>query len=89
MPKKSQKKLFYATIFVKLKEGVLDPQGSTIKRALEDMGYKGIEEVRSGKVFEISLNSRNRKGTERVLEEICRKLLANPVIEKYKIEIKR
>jgi phosphoribosylformylglycinamidine synthase len=89
MPKKSQKKLFYATIFVKLKEGVLDPQGSTIKRALEDMGYKGIEEIRSGKVFEISLNSRNRKGTERVLEEICRKLLANPVIEKYKIEIKR
>jgi len=89
MPKKSQKKLFYATIFVKLKEGVLDPQGFTIKRALEDMGYKGIEEVRSGKVFEISLNSRNRKGTERVLEEICRKLLANPVIEKYKIEIKR
>jgi phosphoribosylformylglycinamidine synthase PurS subunit len=89
MPKRAEKKLFYATISVKLKEGVLDPQGSTIKRALEDMGYKGIEEVRSGKVFEISLNSRDRKGTEKILDEICRKLLANPVIEKYQIEIKR
>ena len=89
MPKRTEKKLFYATIFVKLKEGVLDPQGSTIKRALEDMGYKGIEEIRSGKVFEISLNSKNRKGTEKVLDEICKKLLANPVIEKYQIEIKR
>jgi len=89
MPKKLQKKLFHATIYVRLKEGVLDPQGSTIKRALEDMGYKGIEEIRSGKVFEISLNSRDKKGTEKLLDEICRKLLANPVIEKYQIEIKR
>jgi len=86
--KNKKKKYFQATVYVKLKDGVLDPQGSTIKRALGNMGYKGIEEVRSGRVFEITLNSNDRKETEKLLDQICRKLLANPVIEKYNFEIK-
>ena len=83
-----KKKYFQATVYVKLKDGVLDPQGSTIKRALGNMGYEGIEEVRSGRVFEITLNSNDREETEKLLDQICRKLLANPIIEKYNFEIK-
>ncbi len=83
-----KKRHFQAVVYVKLKDGVLDPQGSTIRRALADMGYKGIEEVRSGKVFEITLNSRNKEETERLLDQICKKLLANPVIEKYNFEVR-
>lgn len=86
--KSKKKRHFKAVVYVKLKDGVLDPQGSTIKRALGNMGYKGIEDVRSGKVFEITLNSNNKKETEKLLDQICKKLLANPVIEKYNIEIK-
>lgn len=86
--KKKKGKNFQAIVYVKLKEGVLDPQGTTIKRALGDMGYKGVEEVRSGRVFEITLNSKNRKESEKLLDQICKKLLANPVIEKYNFEIK-
>ncbi len=83
-----KKEYFKATVYVRLKDGVLDPQGSTIKRALGNMGYKGIEEVRSGRVFEITLNSNNKEETEKLLDEICKKLLANPVIEKYNFEIR-
>ena len=78
-----------ATVFVRLKEGVLDPQGLTIKRALEDMGYKGIQEVRSGKFFEITLNSDGKQESERKVDEICRKLLTNPVIERYNFELEK
>lgn len=83
-----KKRHFQAVVYVKLKDGVLDPQGSTIKRALADMGYKGIEEVRSGKVFEITLNSGNKEEAEQLLDQICKKLLANPVIEKYNFEVR-
>jgi phosphoribosylformylglycinamidine synthase PurS subunit len=71
---------------VSLKEGVLDPQGTTIRRALIDMGYKNIKEVKSGKFFEIELDGDRTKEAEETLEEICRKLLANPVIERYEIK---
>jgi len=83
-----KKRPYQAVVYVKLKDGVLDPQGSTIKRALAEMGYKGIDEVRSGKVFEITLNSRNKEETKQLLDQICKKLLANPVIEKYNFEVR-
>lgn len=86
--KNKKKRHFQAVVYVKLKDGVLDPQGSTIKRALGNMGYRGIEDVRSGKVFEITLNSNNKEETEQMLDQICKKLLANPVIEKYSFEVK-
>lgn len=79
--------LSYAVVYVKLKDGVLDPQGSTILRALENMGYQGIKDVRSGKVFEITIKQSQGKKTEELIDEICRKLLTNPVIEKYNFEI--
>ncbi len=76
-----------AIVYVRLKEGVLDPQGTTIKRALEDMGYKGIEEVRSGKFFEIIFHSTTKKEGLKLVNNISDKLLANPVIEDFKVEI--
>jgi phosphoribosylformylglycinamidine synthase PurS subunit len=76
-----------AVVYVKLKDGVLDPQGSTIKRSLEDMSYQGIEDVRSGKIFEITFLKDEKRKPEELIDEICRKLLTNPVIEKYNFEI--
>jgi phosphoribosylformylglycinamidine synthase len=80
-------RLSHAIVYVKLKDGVLDPQGSTIRRALENMGYRGIKDVRSGKVFEIAFEQDQGKKPEELVDEICRKLLTNPVIEKYNFEI--
>lgn len=82
-----EKKTYRATVYVRLKDGVLDPQGTTIKRALGDMGYYGVEEIRSGKFFEISFSSTNRKEALKLVSEISDKLLANPVIEDFKVEI--
>ena len=82
-----ENKLARAIVYVKLKDGVLDPQGSTIQRALENMGYQGIRDIRSGKVFEIAFQKEQGKKPEELIEEICRKLLTNPVIEKFNFEI--
>jgi phosphoribosylformylglycinamidine synthase len=87
MEKENQ--LAHAVVYVKLKGGVLDPQGSTIQRALENMGYHGIKEVRFGKVFEIAFQQDQGKKPEELIDEICRKLLTNPVIEKYNFEISK
>mgnify|MGYP001077013015 CR=1 FL=1 len=82
-----ENKLGMAVVYVKLKDGVLDPQGSTIKRALENMGYQGIKDIRFGKMFEITYQKDLKRKPEELIDEICRKLLTNPVIEKYNFEI--
>jgi phosphoribosylformylglycinamidine synthase PurS subunit len=82
-----EKKPYQATVYVRLKEGVLDPQGTTIKRALGDMGYNGVTEIRSGKFFEVSFLSADRKEALKLVSEISDKLLANPVIEDFKVEL--
>jgi len=74
-----------ATVYVRLKEGVLDPQGLTIQKAMLNMGYDQISSVRSGRFFELELDAENAPSKETV-EEICTKLLTNPVIEKYVVE---
>ncbi len=91
MPKKFRKpkeeKVSQAIVYVSLKEGVLDPQGLTIRRALEDLGYKQIKEVRSGKFYQIKLDSQSSQKTREFVSEISNKLLANPVIETFEIEV--
>ena len=74
-------------IFITLKNGVVDPQGVTIKGALESLGYQGIANIRLGKYIQMELNSKSREEAEKDVEEMCDKLLANPVIENYKYEI--
>ena len=68
-----------------LKKDVLDPQGKTIKKALESMSFKNINDVRQGKFFEIDIDEKNLKNAEEKAEEMCKKLLTNLVIENYKI----
>jgi|TARA_B100002051_G_C16579778_1_gene557014 phosphoribosylformylglycinamidine synthase len=70
---------------VTLKKDVLDPQGKTIKKTLEMMNYKNLNNVRQGKYFEIDIDEKNEKKAEEKVIEMCEKLLANLVIEDYKI----
>ncbi len=72
-------------VIVTLKESVLDPQGTVIKQALNGMGFNNINEVRQGKFFEININEKDQKKAEEKAEVMCKKLLANLVIEDYKI----
>ena len=74
-----------AVVYVRLKDGVLDPQGVTIQKALSQMGYNDIASVRSGKFFEIELTGDGN--AQQRIEEVCSKLLANPVIEQFKVEM--
>ena len=73
------------SIIVTLKKDVLDPQGKTIKKALEGMNFKNVNDVRQGKYFEIEIDEKNQKKAEEKTEEMCKKLLTNLVIENYKI----
>jgi phosphoribosylformylglycinamidine synthase subunit PurS len=70
-------------VHVTLKNGVLDPQGKAIRHALEGLGFAGVRDVRAGKLIELDL-AENVADDE--VEEMCRRLLANPVIENYRIE---
>jgi phosphoribosylformylglycinamidine synthase PurS subunit len=77
-----------ARVFVSFKSTVLDPQGLTIRNALRGMGYAAIEDVRQGKVFDISIaNGTSPEQVRKELEVIAHDVLANPVIEEYRIEI--
>ena len=73
------------SVIITLKKDVLDPQGKVIHQTLDGMGFKGINEVRQGKYFEIDANENDKKKAEAKVEEMCKKLLANLVIEEFKI----
>ncbi len=77
-----------ARVTITLKSGVLDPQGKAIQGALASLGFAGVEEVRQGKVIDISLADRDAASARARLESMCEKLLANTVIENYAIELK-
>jgi phosphoribosylformylglycinamidine synthase subunit PurS len=72
-----------ARVFVTLKNGVLDPQGKAIHHALEGLGFNGVNDVRAGKLIELDLAD---DVTDASIEEMCKKLLANTVIENFRIE---
>jgi phosphoribosylformylglycinamidine synthase PurS subunit len=76
-----------ARVFVTLKPSVFDPQGNTITEALHQMGYPGVADVRQGKYFELELPTSSVDEAESLAAEVAHKLLANPVIESYRIEI--
>lgn len=79
--------MLQAKIYVTLKAGVLDPQGKAVKSGLESLGYDCIEAVRLGKFMVINLKDMPLPQAKTQLEEMCRRLLANPVIEDYRFEI--
>ena len=70
---------------VTLKKDVLDPQGKVVEQTLKNMGYESILNVRQGKFFEIEINEEEKEKAKKVIQEICKKLLANMIIEDYKI----
>ena len=76
-----------AKIYIRYKDGILDPQGTTVGHALNSMGYKQIDEVSVGKFIEMNFNDVSKEEAERLTDESCRKLLANPNTESYKFEI--
>ena len=77
-----------ARVFVTLKNGVLDPQGKAIGHALNGLGFGSVGEVRQGKVIDLELSESDPAKAKASLKEMCEKLLANTVIEKYEIELK-
>jgi phosphoribosylformylglycinamidine synthase subunit PurS len=76
-----------ARIHVRLKDGVLDPQGAAIGRALAHLGFEEVGAVRQGKLIELDLAETDRARAERRLQAMCEKLLANPVIETYAVSL--
>lgn len=74
-----------AIVYVRLKDGVLDPQGVTIQKALIQMGYDDFLSVRSGKFFELEIKA-DATDVDRKIDEVCARLLTNPVVERFTVE---
>ncbi|MCR4420212.1 MAG: phosphoribosylformylglycinamidine synthase subunit PurS [Clostridia bacterium] len=77
--------MYLVKVQIMLKPGVLDPQGNTVREALHSLNYSGVEEVRLGKYLEIRLAADGEEAAREQVEEMCRRLLANPVIEEYRL----
>ncbi len=78
-----------ARVYVTLKPSVLDPQGKTVKHALESLGFRGVADVRMGKYIELQVKSSSVSAAKKDVQRMCEKLLANPVIETYRVEISK
>lgn len=76
-----------AKVYVQLKEGILDPQGATINKALQSLGYNQVQDVRVGKFIKLTLNGKDKEKLRKEVDEISHRLLSNPVIESYTFEI--
>jgi phosphoribosylformylglycinamidine synthase len=76
-----------ARVYVTLKKSVFDPQGKTVHDALRALGYDGVEDVRQGKFFELSLGGVSAEAARGVVEEMARRVLSNPVIESFRVEV--
>lgn len=79
--------MWKAEVFVTLKKGVLDPQGETVRGALQALGYDGVAEVRVGKYMEVFVEGDNAGEVSRQVEEMCQRLLANPVLENFRVRV--
>jgi len=79
--------MFRAKITVTLKKSVMDPQGSAVQHALESLGYPDTENVRMGKFIELDVRQSDRDKAEKEVDEMCSRLLSNPVIENYRFEL--
>jgi phosphoribosylformylglycinamidine synthase len=82
-----EEKLMKARVTVTLKTGILDPQGKAIEGALKSLGVSGVASVRQGKVFDIEIASADKAQAEALLKQAADKLLANTVIENYRVEV--
>jgi phosphoribosylformylglycinamidine synthase len=78
---------FNAKIKVTLRQSILDVQGKAVEHALKNLGYTTVDSARIGKYIEVSINEADRQEAERICNEICQKLLSNPVMENYAFEL--
>ena len=78
-----------ARVFVTLKPSVFDPQGTTVAEALHTLGYSTVKDVRQGKYFELDIEAASEDEAKRLASEAADKLLSNPVIESYRVEVDR
>lgn len=80
--------MFLAQVYITLKPTVNDPQGLTVLGGVKNLGFDAVEDVRVGKFLEVRVAEPDRRRAEQLIEELCQKLLANPVIEEYRYELK-
>ena len=81
--------MYKATVTIKLKKGVLNPEGRTIQRALNFLGFNDVKEVQTYKMIDIIMEGESEEKVKEEVEEMCKKLLANPVIHDYEIKIEK
>ena len=81
--------MFLARVYVTLKPTVNDPQGLTIRGGLHSLGFESVQDVRAGKYIEITLDAGDESEADAQVTEMCRKLLANPVIEDFRFELEQ
>jgi phosphoribosylformylglycinamidine synthase len=81
--------MYLAKVYITLKPTVNDPQGLTIKGALHNLGFTSVEDVRAGKYIEVQVKTNDLTKAKEQVDEMCRKLLANPVIENYRFELEK
>jgi phosphoribosylformylglycinamidine synthase subunit PurS len=79
--------LYTAQIKVTLRKSILDPQGKTVEHSIQSLGYNNIKNTRIGKYIELKIDAVSEEEAKRITDEICRKLLANPVMEDYTFQI--
>lgn len=80
--------MFEAEVRIELKPGILDAEGKTVKHSLGLLGFDNVDEVKTAKIFRIDLDADSKKKAEKEVEEMCQKMLANPVINNYSVSIK-
>jgi len=78
---------YQATVTIKQKAGMLDPEGTTAKKALGHLGY-AVESIKTAKLYEIVLEAESAEVAEQKVDEMCQKLIANPIVQNYTIELK-
>jgi phosphoribosylformylglycinamidine synthase len=81
--------MYLAKVYITLKPTVNDPQGLTIKGALHNLGFSSVEDVRAGKYIEVRIAEKDIAAARNQVDEMCRKLLANPVIENYRFDLEK
>jgi phosphoribosylformylglycinamidine synthase len=79
--------VYLARVYITLKPTVNDPQGLTIRGGLRSLGFEFVDSVRAGKYMEIRVDAQSKNEAESAVEEMCKKLLANPVIEEYRFQV--
>lgn len=79
--------MFTSKINVSIRKTILDPQGKAVEHSLKSLGYNSVEDTRIGKYIELKINAKSKEEAEKISEEACRKLLANPVMEDYSFEV--